>query len=142
MSVTTVCEAHWNAHSNDCSGFVKAVAGELGVTLEGQANDIVDAIQEFPWATANDGADAASKALMGNLVIGGLKALTNGHVVIVVPGSIKDGKYPTAYWGSLGGIGMKNMTINWSWGAADRDRVVYGFYIGKSGVTMSAGRQR
>jgi hypothetical protein len=141
MSVATTCESHWAAHASDCSGFVKAVAAEVGVTLTGQANDIVDAIQAFPWKTATGGLDAATKAEMGYLVVGGLKAQPNGHVVVVVPGTVKDGKYPTAYWGSLGGIGKKNMTINWSWADGDRDRVIYGYYIGKSGVTMSAGLQ-
>jgi hypothetical protein len=34
MSVKTVCESNWDAYLDDCSGFVKAVATELGVTLE------------------------------------------------------------------------------------------------------------
>lgn len=141
MSVKTVCESNWDAYLDDCSGFVKAVAAELGVTLNGQANDIVDAIQTFPWTKAKDGAEAAVKASMGYLVIGGLKAATNGHVVVVVPGAVKDGKYPTAYWGSLGKVGKKDTTVNWAWVVGDVDRVIYGYYIGKSGVTMPAGLQ-
>src|SRR5690242_13325958 len=114
MSVATACEAHWDAFFDDCSGFVKAVAQELGVTIDGQANDIVDAMQKFPWKFAASGADAALKASIGYLVLGGLKASGNGHVVVIVPGVVLDGKYPTAYWGSLNSVGKKNTTINFS----------------------------
>ena len=139
MSVATVCEANWDAHFDDCSGFVKAVAAALGVTIiDGQANDIVEAMQKFPWKKVASGADAALKASMGYFVLGGLKAKGNGHVVVVVPGTVNDGKYPTAYWGSLNSIGKKNTTINFSWNKPDRDRVEYAYYIGKSGETMSA----
>jgi hypothetical protein len=138
MSVATVCEARWDKYFDDCSGFVKAVAADLGVTIDGQANDIVDAMQKFPWKRAASGADAALKASMGYLVLGGLKAAGNGHVVVIVPGVVLEGKYPTAYWGSLNSIGKKNTTINWSWSKPDRDLVQYAYYIGKSGEPMSA----
>ncbi|MET1257375.1 hypothetical protein [Aliikangiella maris] len=59
------------------------------------------------------------------LVIVGLKAQPHGHVAIVVPGPLAHGKYPTAYWGSLGGVPKKNTTINWSWNKKDRDNVIY-----------------
>jgi hypothetical protein len=49
MSVSTpqqriinACEAEYQAHITDCSGFVKAVAKNLGIILYGLANDIVD----------------------------------------------------------------------------------------------------
>jgi hypothetical protein len=42
-----------------------------------------------------------------------------------VPGPLAHGKYPTAWWGSLGGSPGQNQTINWAWTEADRDKVSY-----------------
>lgn len=123
--VVMLCEKHWEAHQRNCSGFVKAVAEELQVKLTGQANEIVDRIQLAPWSVLASGVQAAAQAALGRLVIGGLKAKPHGHIVVVVPGPISHGKYPTAYWGTLGGVGRRNMTVNWSWSKNDRDRVVY-----------------
>lgn len=100
---------------------MKAVASEIGITITGQANDIVDQMNGTGWTLCKDGVDARQKAIDGNFVIGGLKATSNGHVVVVVPGPLAHGKYPTAYWGSIGGVGKKNTTINWSWNTTDRD---------------------
>jgi len=125
VRIKDLCEKHWAAHQRDCSGFAKAVAAELGVELVGQANDIVLQIQKAPWKVLASGAAARSEAAAGQFVIGGLRAQPNGHVVIVVPGPLSHNKYPTAYWGSIAGVGKKNTTINWSWNKADRDRVIY-----------------
>lgn len=122
--VVAACEADWEAHKSDCSGFVRAVAADLGVTLHGLANTITDRIQKAPWTVLKSGKEAAQQASKG-LVIGGLKASRHGHVVVVVPGPLAHGKYPTAYWGHLGGVGRKNTTINWAWNHKDRDRVIY-----------------
>lgn len=73
------------------------------------------------------GAGARAKALAGKFVVGGLKAAGHGHVVVVVAGPLSHGKYPTAYWGSLGGIAKKNTTVNWSWNKTDRDKVIYAY---------------
>jgi hypothetical protein len=48
QKIIDTCEARFDAHSNDCSGFLKAVAGSLGVAITGMANDIVDEIQSAP----------------------------------------------------------------------------------------------
>src|SRR6202034_2574503 len=101
QDIIDACEAEWDAHQSDCSGFAKAVAARLGVTLTGMANDIVGEIAQAP--------DPA-----------------HGHVVVVVQGPLAHGLYPTAYWGQLGGVGKKDMTLNWAWTAGDRDNVVYG----------------
>nr|WP_294553793.1 hypothetical protein [uncultured Rhodopila sp.] len=122
--IIAACERDWDTWRSDCSGFVKAVAADLGVFLSGQANDIVDAIAAR-WKPAKDGVEAAARAADGKFVIGGLKDQPNGHVVVVVKGPLNRGKYPTAYWGQLGGIGEKETTINYSWGADDRDKVAY-----------------
>ncbi|WP_263144092.1 NlpC/P60 family protein [Pseudomonas sp. RIT-PI-AD] len=125
QKIIALCEKHWAAHKRDCSGFVKRVADELGIPLSGQANAMVDQIQRAPWKRLASGREAKDHAANGELVIAGLKANPNGHVVIVVDGPLSQGKYPTAYWGSLGGVGKKNTTLNWSWNATDRDRVIY-----------------
>jgi hypothetical protein len=64
-------------------------------------------------------------------VIGGLrgdeqfKHSNHGHVVVVIAGPLAHARYPSGYWGRLGGIGAKNETINWAWTEHDRDRVTY-----------------
>mgnify|MGYP000856152687 CR=1 FL=1 len=136
MSVTVkqACEDKWEAYKADCSGFVRAVASQLGVSLTGLANNITDQIQAGPWVSLGTGSGgaAAAKAAEGYLVIGAKKATAHGHVVVVVSGTCAQGKYPHAYWGRLGGVGKKDETINWSWNATDRDQVVYGYYPSKT----------
>jgi hypothetical protein len=120
------CESVWNANKGDCNAFAKAVASAFGVTLNGDANGIVDQISSEPgWTKANDGPAAKAAAEAGNLVIGGRKDTPHGHVVVVVSGPLANGKYPTAYWGSLGGVGRKSATINYAWRVGERDQVVY-----------------
>ncbi len=129
--IIAACEEEWESYADDCSGFVRAVAGRLGLPMQGNANDIVDTIQAPNWLRLADGPDAARKASDGLFVVAGLKGgdqskpQPHGHVVIVVAGMLDRGRYPVAYWGSLGGVGAKARTINWAWLAADRDRVVY-----------------
>ena len=123
--VKDICEKHWEAHKNDCSGFVKAVATELNVMLTGQANDIVDQIKKSPWKVLKDGKEADSEARAGKFIVAGLKDEPNGHVVIIVPGELAHEKYPTGYWGHLGSVGYKNATINYSWKSTERDKVIY-----------------
>jgi hypothetical protein len=125
--IIDACEAEFDHNKSDCSGFVKDVAKDiLDINLSGQANDIVDQIQRAPWIRVKDGAEAKSKADAGFFVIGGLKDNPNGHVVVVVQGPLApQGKYPTAYWGKLNGIGKKKATINWAWDEDDRDCVIY-----------------
>ena len=119
------CEAQFDAHSHDCSGFLKAVASDLGIALTGMADDIVDEIQAAPWTVLADGVTAKAQADLGFFVVGGLKDTPHGHVVVVVQGPLVHEKYPTGYWGRLGATGMKNTTINWAWNKTDRDRVTY-----------------
>ena len=129
QQIINACEAQYEQHIGDCSGFAKAVATALGITLGGMANDIVDQIQAAPWTVLADGIAAKSQADAGNFVIGGLKDNPHGHVVVVVQGPIDPThqKYPTAYWGSLAGKPGKDQTVNWAWASADRDRVTYAF---------------
>lgn len=130
--VIDVCEDEWPANKDDCSGFVKDVAASLGVSLSGQANDIVDQIAGPGWTKLTDGKAAKQAADEGKFVVGGLKGSdqqtpsTHGHVVVVVAGPLAKDQYPTAYWGTLGGVGERSKTINWAWKAVDRDNVQFG----------------
>jgi hypothetical protein len=132
QDIIDACEAEWEAHKSDCSGFARAVAARLGVTLTGLANDIVGEIAAAPWSPIADGPTAAAQAAEGRLVIAGLRGSdqgasdAHGHIVVVVQGPLAHGLYPTAYWGQLGSVGRKSMTLNWAWRAADRDRLIYG----------------
>lgn len=131
--IIDVCEDEWPANKSDCSGFVKDVAAALGVSLSGQANDIVDQIAGPGWTKLNDGKAAKQAADEGKFVIGGLKGSdqqtpsAHGHIVVVVSGPLAKDQYPTAYWGTLGGTGERAKTINWAWKAIDRDSVRYSF---------------
>lgn len=125
--VIAACEKEWDAHKSNCSGFVKAVGTDLGIHLVGQANDIILFLRAN-WQSATGGRQAAQLAADGMLVIGGLEDQPNGHIVVVVRGPLNRDKYPTAYWGQLGGVGKKSTTINWSWSVKDRDRVEYYYY--------------
>jgi hypothetical protein len=133
--VVEACQKHWEAHKSDCSGFVRAVAAEVGIQLTGDADAIVAAMQSSGWLPVGNGAEAKAKAETDYLVLAGLSgkdhspARSHGHVVVVVPGPLADGKYPTAYWGSLGGGGKKTTTLNWSWTEADRDKVAYAAHV-------------
>lgn len=130
--IIDVCEDEWPANKSDCSGFVRDAAGALGVTLEGNANDIVDQINSGAWDQIPDGKAAKDAADKGKLVIAGLRGdaqqqpAKHGHVVVVVSGPLSKEKYPTAYWGTLGGTGERAKTLNWAWRAGDRDRIRYG----------------
>jgi hypothetical protein len=128
--VIACCETHWQAHKSDCSGFVKAVANDLTIALSGNADDITDYLRGLPNQTT-DGAAASSWSEHDKLVIACLKGSEHtpprlhGHVVIVVPGELAHGKYPVAYWGTLGGEGKKRKPLNWAWNHNDRDRILF-----------------
>ncbi len=114
--VKDACQANFAAHANDCSGFARAVAGQLGVTLNGLANQIVDTIRGGAgWTLLANGVAAEQAAAAGKF-----------HVVVVVAGRpLNRDKYPFAYWGRLGGGGKENETVNFAWRAEDRDNVTY-----------------
>jgi len=130
--VRDACEACFEAHRADCSGFARAVGAELGVEIDGFANDIVDEIRRGgSWHRLPDGIGAAASAGAGKLVLAGLRGdeqfehSNHGHVVVVVDGPLAHDRYPSAYWGRLGGRGARFETVNWAWTQHDRDRVTY-----------------
>ncbi|MVN22448.1 hypothetical protein GO621_12990 [Mucilaginibacter sp. HMF7410] len=128
-----VCEACFNANSNNCSGFAKAVAAAFKVILTGQADDIVNQIQSPVWTQLTGGIEAKDKADHGFLVIAGLKgnehipAQSHGHVAVVVSGPLDavHHQYPMGYWGQLGGVGQKDQPLTHSWNQESRDKVIY-----------------
>jgi hypothetical protein len=128
--VIAACEAVWNQDKGDCSAFARDVAKLVGVALAGNADAIVDAIRK-DWTRLHDGIAARDAADAGQLVIAGLKGSEqlqpsqHGHVVVVVSGPLAHEKYPTAYWGRLGGVGARDQTLNYAWRAGDRDAVTY-----------------
>jgi len=112
QSIIDDCEKEYPSNNDDCNKFVKAVSADLNVTLF-QPGDNADAIVQrmidsAGWTPLVDGIDAKNKADAGQYVIAGLKGAdhnpprANGHVAVVVSGPLASGKYPTAYWGSLG----------------------------------------
>ncbi|HUL05716.1 MAG TPA: hypothetical protein VLV76_05245 [Candidatus Acidoferrum sp.] len=129
--IVRACEAEWEAHKDDCSGFVKAVAARLQIQLRGLANDIVAEISQPPWLRLADGIQAERAAADGRFVIAGMRGsdqaapAEHGHVVVVVRGELARDRYPPAYWGRLGGVGSRNKTLNFAWNPQDRDRIVY-----------------
>ena len=90
-----IAESRWDAHKNDCSGFVRAVALAAGVPLGGLANTMVDNWNSDPsWTKlGNDPAKASQLAAQGYLVVAGKKEAGHGHVVVIVPG---EGPHKTA----------------------------------------------
>ena len=133
MDVRAACAANFAAHQGDCSGFVKAVATQIGVPLQGNANNIVDSIRNGGnWQSLADGREANGRAAAGDFVVGGMRGDeqlnhdVHGHVVVVVGDKpLAHGRYPAAWWGSLGGQPGRDETVNFAWTEADRDRVSY-----------------
>jgi hypothetical protein len=139
QGIISVCEANWDLHQADCSGFVKAVASALGISTfssSDNANAITDKLHvatDWTALVSGDGIAAKAQADLGLFLIACLRGdeqvqpSPNGHVVVVVSGPLDatHGKYPTAYWGRLGGVGAKAQTLNYAWQAVDRDRVGY-----------------
>jgi hypothetical protein len=130
--IKDTCERLLPADAGDCSGFAKAVCAEFGVTLTGNANDIVDQLlTSNGWtelgSDAGAGKKAADAAAQGLLVIGARKELGHGHVVVVVQGAPHLEKYPHAYWGKLNDPDNAgyDKTVNWAWNSASRDSVTY-----------------
>jgi len=125
--IETASRQEWPRWKNDCSGFVHAVADDLGIALSGNANAMVDAMgaKANGWIDlGSDPALAISYANRGFFVVAGLKAAGHGHVAVIVstpPGS----RYPVGYWGRLGGVGREKTGINWSWNHRDLPKVDY-----------------
>src|SRR5262249_23554350 len=94
QKIIDICDEVFDDNSDDCNKFAKAVAAKFSITLTGNADSIVDAIQGEGWTVLADGVEAKSKADDGWFVVGGLKGadqtppVDHGHVVIVVSGPL------------------------------------------------------
>ncbi len=128
--IVAACKKHYDQYSDDCSGFLRAVAEELGHSLSGNANGILDQLEKT-W-TKIDRVKAIEAVKNGAFVIAGLKSSehnpprNNGHVVVVVDGALYNGKYPLVWGGSIGSAqsaGIKS--VGEVWRKTDRDAVRY-----------------
>ncbi|WP_426664528.1 hypothetical protein [Rhodanobacter aciditrophus] len=126
-AIEAASRREWPRWKSDCSGFVHAVAADLGIAIAGNANAMVDAMgaKANGWIDlGHDPALAIGYANRGYFVVAGLKAGGHGHVVVIVP-TPPGSRYPLGYWGRLGGVGREKTGINWSWNHRDLPRVDY-----------------
>src|ERR1017187_971588 len=111
---------HWQDTTlqSNCSGFLKQVAKDQGITLEGLANDIIGFIIAH-WERVPSAMQAAAAAGKGAFVGAVLKGpdhadhRKDGHVAIVLPGALQPrgngptgGSYPLVW--CAGGEGGKS----------------------------------
>lgn len=136
--VIAACSKHWDANKGDCSGFVRAVSKELGFTLTGQANDIFQEIQSYPWTRIGVGARASSiagiTASEGKFVVAAMTGTPHGHVAIVVDYRNAFDSYPpserskaVASWGALHSVGARYQKITSSFTAAELARTLFAY---------------
>jgi hypothetical protein len=133
------CQDSWEEENlpglpnkNNCSGFLRSVAGHLNITLYGQqADDLVESIRKN-WVKVDTASSAAQFASQGMLVVAGLKGSehdpkrANGHVAVIVPGPFYHGKYPRCWCGSTGTAQSQgNKSVGEVWNRHDRDQVTY-----------------
>lgn len=134
--VIDACRSLWPARQNACNFFVRDVADQVGITLTGLADDMVDQIQRGGWSRLADGLAAHQAATQGKLVIAGVKApdfthpRNEGHVAVVVAGDMRSGTWaPPGYWGStnpaVASRGGDGSPLSWSFRAEDKDRIIY-----------------
>ena len=92
--ILAACNRAFESEDNraNCSGFIKAVAADLGITVgllgKGQANDIYSEIQNPPWISFGSGHDGAVRAAYaareGFFVVAAWKNSDgNGHVAVI-----------------------------------------------------------
>jgi len=108
---------------------VYAVASNLGISLPHvKANPMIDYIAAWTtptWWKVSSPQHAGKYSEEGYFVVAGLKDESgsqnpHGHMVVVTSShESANGIYPRGYWGKLGGVGMKNSTINWAFEASD-----------------------
>ena len=132
QEIVDACRKHYAAHSDDCSGFVRAVTSELGHPVSGTANGIMNGLASSRQWELVTREQAVAAVHTGALVIAGLKSQdhnpprNNGHVVIVVDGALYRGTYPLVWGGSIGNAQSRgNKSVGEVWSRADRDHVLY-----------------
>lgn len=95
-TLKAVCDEAYEKNPKSCSHAVWAVIRGIvnGSEVYRQANELIDHLgKEWKEVTLDEAHELANK---GIVVVGGAKADTNGHVIIVYPGEKKDtGGYET-----------------------------------------------
>lgn len=130
------CQAVWPGKHDACNFFAIEVASQLGVTLTGTADEIVDQIKGAGWTRLSDGPAARDAATQGKFVLAALKSAdfthprSEGHVAVVVPGSMNPmGWAPAGYWGStddeVAEKGGNGSPISLCYRLEDKDKIVY-----------------
>ena len=130
--ILEACARHYATFVSDCSGFVRAVATDVGYNLEGNADMITKYIDKN-WIVIADGAAAEAAAASGALVIAAqtgkdhVPPHRHGHVVVVIAGTpLYHGRYPMCWGGSIGKYPSKgNKSVGQVWGTKSRDSVIY-----------------
>ena len=138
--VIGACTKHWPDNQGDCSGFVRAVAHDLGFALAGNANAIYTQIAKAPWVQIGVGTKASVIAGIsageGKFVVAAEQSQGNGHVAVVVDYrnafdsyAQVDREKAVAFWGKLHSVGKEYERITSSWTAADLERVLFAYQI-------------
>ncbi|MCC7066824.1 MAG: hypothetical protein IT523_00065 [Burkholderiales bacterium] len=139
--IVDACSQSWEEstsanlpNKNNCSGFLKAVASKLGIVLPVSANAdlLIDFMIDQQWKTTTSGKEAANLAENGAFVVAALKsgdhnpARANGHVAVVVSGTLYREVYPLCWCGSIGSAqSCGTKSVGEVWNRRDRDQVTY-----------------
>jgi hypothetical protein len=138
--VIAACTKRWPDNQGDCSAFVREVAHDLGLTLNGNANAIYTQIAKAPWVRVGIGVQASATAGLsageGKFVVAAEQGQENGHVAVVVDYRNAFDSYTqvdrdkaVAFWGKLHSVGKEYGRITLSWTAADLQRVLFAYQV-------------
>jgi len=141
--VQQICAATWSSTGpngplkNACNFFLIEVANQLGISLSGRADQIIDNIQNgSPWRALADGPAARDMAALGKFVVAGVKSNAytpprlEGHVAVVTAGPMNPGGWaPAGYWGStspeIAALGGSGAPISQCFSAQVKDKIIY-----------------
>jgi len=137
-------------NEHNCSGFVRAVAGDLMLFLPGASGnadgqvEFMELIADIPRLFYLIGSgrpaelDAVNYATRGSFVVCGMtsaelqknrrKKVSNGHVAIITSGWSSSG-WPVAWWGQKGGDPGKRQSLSKCFRASDRPFIKYFAYL-------------
>jgi len=106
-NVIKSCKTHIDHHANNCSGFVKAVANDFGIHLNGLANDIYKTlnhdlhyVQKYGVGD-NAAKEAAKDAAEGKYLVIGASRNANGHGHVAIITGLDSGGHVRVYGGVL-----------------------------------------
>lgn len=135
IKLLQTCQQAYKSYEANCSGFLKEVCLELGVTVDqGNADAIADFL-DSNWTKLKDHADAKKVVDDHKFVVAVLKSSdsnkvpkpSNGHVAIVIPGELYRKIYPKVYCGGMSPLGRSkgDKSVGEIWAKVDRDSVKY-----------------